>query len=79
MSTIEKIKNQEVSISDLVKGQTATFQYYRSGNLYYKTTDGFEFPIPISDTGEASFNQEHTALELMRWIRKQYQVIKEGA
>lgn len=75
---IEKIKNGEITIGEMVKGKKAVFQYYRSGNLYYKTDDGFEFPVPISDTGEASFNNEHSALELMRWIRNQVDVIKKG-
>jgi hypothetical protein len=73
-----KIKNNEITVSDLVKGKTAFFQYYRCGNLYYKTSDDFMFPIPISDTGEASFNNEHKALELMRWIRKQFDIIKNS-
>ena len=78
MSITDKIKNGEISVGELVKGKKAEFQFYRSGNIYYKTTDGFEFPIPISDTGEASFNQTHPALELMRWIRKQVDVIKSA-
>jgi hypothetical protein len=73
-----KIKNNEITVSELVKGKIAKFEFYRSGNLYYKTSDGFLFPIPISDTGEATFNQEHPALELMRWIRKQYELVKNS-
>jgi len=73
-----KIKNNEITVSDLVKGKTAKFKFYRSGNLYYETSDGFLFVIPISDTGEASFNEEHKALELMRWIRKQFDIVKSN-
>jgi len=73
---LEKIKSGETTIGDLVKNKKATFQYYRQGDLIYQTEDGFEFPVPISDCGEATFDKEHKAMELMRWIRKQIDVIK---
>ena len=73
---MEKIKSGEISIGDLVKNKMATFQYYRQGNLMYVTTDGFEFPVPLTDTGDSTFYDEHSALELMRWIRKQVELIK---
>lgn len=71
-----KIKSGEITVGDLVKNKKAIFQFYRQGSLIYQTEDGFEFPIPISDCGEAAFNNEHKAMELMRWIRKQMEVIK---
>lgn len=71
-----KIKSGEITIGDLVKNKKANFQFYRQGSLIYQTEDGFEFPIPVSDCGEAAFNNEHKAMELMRWIRKQMEVIK---
>ena len=74
-SIIEKIKNKEITVGDLVKGKSAHFKNYRAGVLNYKTSDGFEFSIPLEDTGNASFNQEHKAMELMRWIRKQVDLI----
>lgn len=78
MPIIDKIKQNKITVGDLVKNKYASFSYYRSGNLIYTTSDGFEFPIPISDTGEASFNGTHKALELMRWIRKQFDEVKNG-
>lgn len=54
---------------------TVRFDFYRAGSLYYivKDTDGgnsFRFPVPISDTGDASFNAEDKAILFMRYIRK---------
>lgn len=78
MTLLEKIKAGEVSVGDLVKNKKATFQYYRQGNLMYETEDGFEFPVPMSDTGDSTFHNEHKAMELMRWIRKQLDLIKSN-
>lgn len=79
MSIIEKIKNKEVTVGDLVKGKIAVFEYYRAGNLYYITDDAFQFPVPISDTGEGEFRKGHKAIELMRWIKKQFDIIQREA
>ena len=58
-----------MKITDHVKGKS-TFQYYRAGNLYYKTDTGFEFYVPVSDTNDATFNAEDKSIFFMRWIRK---------
>lgn len=63
------------TVSEIVKGHTAHFQYFRAGNLIYKTTSDFEFPIPVSDTGEATFPAEEKAITFMRWIRKHHDLI----
>jgi hypothetical protein len=49
---------------------TLGFTRYRQGNLYYQTEDGFEFPVPLEDIGDATFLAEDKALLLMRYIRK---------
>jgi len=62
-----------MNIKDLVKGQMARFEYYRDGELWYKTDGGFMFPVPISDkkeVGNATFMAEYKAITLMRYIRK---------
>tara|TARA_Y100000588_G_scaffold230664_1_gene244416 strand:- start:12068 stop:12283 length:216 start_codon:yes stop_codon:yes gene_type:complete len=60
-----------MNIKDMVKNnKKVTFSRYRKGNLYYKTECGFEFPVPISDTGDGEFLSEDKALTYMRWIRK---------
>lgn len=57
-------------------GQKVTFQFYRSGVLYYKTEKGLIFEVPITDCGDAVFNREDKAMLYMRWIRKQIEAIK---
>lgn len=60
-------------IIDLVKDQKVHFQYYRDGELWYKTDSGFIFPVPVSDTrevGNATFLNEDKAILYMRYIRK---------
>lgn len=61
---------------DFVKGNnTASFQCFRNGVLYYNvrmcnTTDVYEFQVPIEDLGNATVNHTEKALTLMRYIRK---------
>ena len=38
------------TITELVRDKAVRFQYYRDGELVYKTQDGFQFNVPISDT-----------------------------
>jgi len=57
------------TLKELVRGQVH-FKYYRDNSLWYSTVCGFIFPVPLSDTGEATFNAEDKALLFMRWIRK---------
>lgn len=59
-----------MNIKDLVKDQRVQFQYYRDKELWYKTTNGFLFPVPISDVGNATFLAEDKAILFMRYIRK---------
>jgi len=59
------------TVKELIQG-TVNFEYYRSGHLYYSTSvdRDFIFPVPVSDTGEASFLKEDKAIFLMRYINK---------
>ena len=51
------------------------FQFYRKGELFYKTDCGFEFRVPCSDTGDGVFLNEDKAMLFMRYIKKE---IKES-
>ena len=57
-----KIRGNRMKLSDLKEMVTGDkkvrFSHYKQGNLYYKAENGFEFPIPISDTGEAEFSAD---------------------
>jgi len=51
------------------------FQYYRAGFFYYSVDDfysseWYEFPVPISDIGNATMNASDKAITFMRWIRQ---------
>lgn len=70
---------QDYNIKDMVKdGKKVRFSHYQKGNLFYVTEDGFEFPVPIEDTGDGRFESEDKAMILMRYIRKHIANIKEG-
>ena len=66
-----------MTIKDHIKG-TVNFVSYRAGNLYYVTETGLLFPVPIEDTGEATFKSEDKAILFMRYIRKHLETIKEA-
>lgn len=64
-------------IKDMVKGgKQVEFQFYRKGELFYKTECGFLFPVPISDTGDGQFNRTDKAMMFMRYIRKYIQELE---
>jgi len=54
------------------------FSHYFDGALHYnvldmKSVDGddlYQFQVPISDTGGATFHRYDSAMYFMRWIRK---------
>jgi len=64
-------------ITQMVKDKKVQFQFYRDGELWY-STDDFEFPVPISDIGNATFKAEDKAIFFMRWIRKHLKTIEEA-
>lgn len=66
-----------MSIKDMIKDKNVTFEYYRDGDLWYKTECGFRFPVPISDIGTATFMKVDKAILFMRYIRKYMQVIQK--
>lgn len=49
---------------------------YQNKELWYITETGFEFPVPIEDTGNGAFLSSDKALLFMRWIRKHIDVVK---
>ena len=64
-------------IKDMVrKNKKVMFIFYRQKELWYKTECGFEFPVPIDDTGNGVFLNEDKAMMFMRYIRKHIETIK---
>lgn len=54
----------------VLDGARVTFVRYQSGQLWYRCDNGFEFPVPVSDTGDGAFMPEDKASMYMRWIRQ---------
>jgi len=54
----------------VIDNQKVSFQFYRDDKLWYSTECGFEFPVPLADTGTATFLAEDRAILFMRYIRK---------
>ena len=62
---------------DRVKGKVVRFKFYKENELFYSTEDGFIFPVPISDIGNATFLAEDKAPLFMRYIRKEMEIQAE--
>ena len=68
-----------MNIKEMVKGdKRVTFIHYKDSELWYCTECGFEFPVPISDTGNATFFAQDRAMLFMRYIRKQIALLAEA-
>lgn len=66
-----KRRSVMLSVKDMVKNsQQVEFVKFDKDELWYKTESGFEFPVPTSDTGAASFMSKDKAILFMRWIKK---------
>ena len=65
------------TVKQLVTNTNVVFVEYRKGFLYY-TIPGFEqfvFPVPIEDTGDATFKVTDKAILFMRYIRKHLETL----
>lgn len=58
--------------------QKVSFRFYRDGQLWYATECGFEFPVPISEAGTATFLAEDKAILFMRYIRRQMDLLNKS-
>lgn len=67
------------TLKDYVSGgKMVSFSRYFDGQLWYKTEDDFEFPVPVEDIGTATFLPTEKAILMMRYIRKHLDLIKEN-
>lgn len=65
------------NLKEMVKdGRKVNFVRYRKGELIYVTECGFEFPVPIDDTGDGIFLAQDKAIILMRYIKRHIDSIK---
>ena len=67
---------KNLNITELVKGTEANFSHAIAGVLYYiveSNGNKYMFPIDMNDrddVGTATFDANHKAITLMRYIRK---------
>jgi len=67
------------NVKELIQGEV-TFEFYRDGNLYYRTGNGaLLFPVPVSDVGNATFKAKDKGILFMRYIRKFVDVCSKEA
>ena len=62
----------------IVNNQKVRFDFYRDGQLWYRTECGFRFPVPIEEAGTATFLAEDRAILFMRYIRRQISAIGDA-
>lgn len=68
-----KYLSKKMTLKEIVKDNIVHFNSYRKGILYYKVTvnnKNYRFPVPIEDTGDATFLDKDKAILFMRYIRK---------
>lgn len=68
---------ENLTIKDHIQGE-ASFVRFVGGNLYYRTSTGLEFPVPIEDLGNATINATEKGMLLMRYIRKHMDTLKKA-
>ncbi len=59
-----------LSIKEMVAGKSVKLMHFCQDELWYVTEDGFEFPVPLSETGSAKWLPEDKAILFMRYIKK---------
>ena len=72
-----------MNIKDLIKDNAVHFLRYRKGYFYYKIGQwegsenfvDYQFPVPLSDIGDATLNNSDKAITYMRYINA---AIKDG-
>ncbi len=65
------------NLKEMIKNEVH-FLHYQENNLWYETECGFKFPVPISDTGTAYFNNKDKGMFFMRWIRQHLKFIENS-
>ena len=69
--------NGKINIKRAVShNNVVQFQFYRAGELFYKTAYDEIFTVPISDAGDATFNDRDKAIMFMRYMRKWNESLK---
>lgn len=68
-----------LSLNDMVKdNKQVTFLRFKEGALWYRTEDGFDFPVPVADVGNATMLARDKALLFMSHIRRQIDLLNRA-
>jgi hypothetical protein len=67
---------KEMIVNEDGTSRKVKFIYYRDQNLWYETENGFQFPVPIEDIGNATFLSEDRAILFLRYVRKHVTLIQ---
>jgi hypothetical protein len=68
-----------LSVKNMVKdNKQVTFLHFKEGELWYRTEDGFDFPVPVADVGNATMLARDKALLFMRYIRRQMDLLNQA-
>jgi len=59
-----------MKITELIKGKTAIFVEFHSGNLFYEIDGKFRFPVPVEELKGSYVKSEEKAATFFKWIRK---------
>lgn len=59
-----------IDIKAHVTSGNCTFVRAEGTNLWYRTALGFDFPVPVEDMGDATFETEIRGMMMMRYVRK---------
>ena len=90
LSLVEMIEDLYMSNTAMLKAMVgndneAQFTRYFDGNLWYAVryvkdeyTDIFEFPVPVSDVGTATFLAKDRSILFMRYIRKHMEMLEKA-
>lgn len=63
-----------MKLTELIKGKTAVFVEFHSGNLFYRVDD-FKFPVPVGELHGSSIKSSEKASVFLKWIRKTHKEI----
>ncbi|NTF17483.1 hypothetical protein G6L37_03565 [Agrobacterium rubi] len=67
--------DDRINIKAHVTAGPCVFVRAKLGNLWYRTALGFEFPVLMSEIGDATFDSEIKGMMMMRYIRKHAEFI----
>ena len=68
-----------MNVKDMVSnGKRVTFVRFQNNELWYSTECGFEFPVPVEDTGTAAFLPSDKAILFMRYINRYIKILEQA-